>query len=85
MTKKLIVTETTFAILFWMNLIQLPLNFLGSDPLFFLKLEPSMILPLIGVTVAGLATHYLPHQCVPLRRCDHRNPDGFRAPAAGSR
>jgi drug/metabolite transporter (DMT)-like permease len=58
MTKKLIVTETTFAILFWMNLIQLPLNFLGSDPLFFLKLEPSMILPLIGVTVAGLATHY---------------------------
>ena len=58
MTKKLIVTETTFAILFWMNLIQLPLNFLGSDPLFVLKLEPSMILPLIGVTVAGLATHY---------------------------
>ena len=58
MTKKLIVTETTFAILFWMNLIQLPLNYLGSDRLFFLKFEPSMMLPLIGVTVAGLATHY---------------------------
>ncbi len=31
MTKKLIITETTFAILFWMNLVQLPLNFAGSD------------------------------------------------------
>jgi len=58
MTKKLITTETTFAILFWMNLIQLPLNLLGSDPLFVLRLEPAMILPLIGVTVAGLSTHY---------------------------
>ena len=58
MTKKLIPTETTFAILFWMNLIQLPLNFAGSDWLFFLKIDPSMALPLIGVTVAGLAVHY---------------------------
>jgi len=58
MTKKLIPTETTFAILFWMNLIQLPLNFAGSDWLFFLKLSPAMTLPLIGVTVGGLAVHY---------------------------
>jgi drug/metabolite transporter (DMT)-like permease len=58
MTKKLIATETTFAILFWMNLIQLPLNFLGSDPLFVLRLQPWMTLPLIGVTAGGLLVHY---------------------------
>jgi drug/metabolite transporter (DMT)-like permease len=58
MTKKLITTETTFAILFWMNLIQLPLNVAGSDPLFFLRLEPWMTLPLIGVTAGGLLVHY---------------------------
>jgi drug/metabolite transporter (DMT)-like permease len=58
MTKKLITTETTFAILFWMNLIQLPLNFACSDWLFFLKIDQSMVLPLIGVTLGGLLTHY---------------------------
>jgi drug/metabolite transporter (DMT)-like permease len=58
MTKKLIATETTFAILFWMNLIQLPLNFAGGDWLFFLKINHSMMLPLIGVTLGGLLTHY---------------------------
>jgi drug/metabolite transporter (DMT)-like permease len=58
MTKKLITTETTFAILFWMNLIQFPLNYAGSDPLFVLKLHPWMILPLIGVTAGGLLVHY---------------------------
>jgi drug/metabolite transporter (DMT)-like permease len=58
MTKKLITTETTFAILFWMNLFQLPLNYIGSDHLFVLKFQPWMVLPLIGVTVAGLAVHY---------------------------
>jgi drug/metabolite transporter (DMT)-like permease len=58
MTKKLITTETTFAILFWMNLVQLPLNFVFSDPLFALKLQPWMILPLIGITAGGLLVHY---------------------------
>lgn len=58
MTKKLITTETTFAILFWMNLVQLPLNFVFSDPLFFLKFQPWMVLPLIGVTAGGLLVHY---------------------------
>jgi drug/metabolite transporter (DMT)-like permease len=58
MTKKLITTETTFAILFWMNLIQLPLNFAGSDWLFFLKIDQSMALPLVGLAVAGLSVHY---------------------------
>ena len=57
-TKKLIVTETTFSIMFWMNLMQLPMNFAGSDPTFFLRLEPNMILPLAGIAIAGLAIHY---------------------------
>jgi len=56
-TKKLIQTETTFAILFWMNLMQLPMNLAGSDPLFIARLDPSMTLPLIGIAVAGLSVH----------------------------
>jgi drug/metabolite transporter (DMT)-like permease len=57
LTKKLTRTETTFAILFWMNLMQLPLNFAGSDPSFITRLEPSMALPLIGIAVSGLSVH----------------------------
>jgi len=56
-TKKLTRTETTFAILFWMNLMQLPMNFAGSDPLFIARLDASMALPAIGITIAGLAIH----------------------------
>ncbi len=57
-TKKLIVTETTFSIMFWMNLMQLPMNLAGSDPAFVLRLESGMILPLAGIALAGLAVHY---------------------------
>ena len=57
-TKKLIVTEATFSIMFWMNLMQLPMNFAGSDPLFLLRLDATMALPLLGVAVGGLAIHY---------------------------
>jgi drug/metabolite transporter (DMT)-like permease len=57
-TKKLISTESTFAILFWMNLMQLPMNFAGSDPLFVLRLDWWMALPLLGIGVAGLSTHF---------------------------
>jgi drug/metabolite transporter (DMT)-like permease len=57
-TKKLTATETTFSILLWMNLIQLPLNLLGSAPAFWTKLELSQLLPLIGVCVGGLSSHY---------------------------
>jgi drug/metabolite transporter (DMT)-like permease len=56
-TKKLTQTETTFAILFWMNLMQLPMNLAGSDPVFLIKLDASMALPLLGITVAGLSVH----------------------------
>jgi drug/metabolite transporter (DMT)-like permease len=57
-TKKLVETETTFSIMFWMNLMQFPLNLAGSDPTFILRIDASMILPLIGVAVAGLSIHY---------------------------
>jgi drug/metabolite transporter (DMT)-like permease len=57
-TKKLITTETTFSIMLWMNLMQLPLNFAGSDPTFLVRFAPSLILPTIGICCAGLAIHY---------------------------
>jgi drug/metabolite transporter (DMT)-like permease len=56
-TKKLTTFETTFAILFWMNAMQLPLNLLGSDPLFVRKLDSGQLLPLIGIAVSGLTAH----------------------------
>ncbi len=58
MIKKLTRTDATFTILFWMNLIQLPMNFAGSDPFFLTKLTPSMILPILAVCVSGLSSHY---------------------------
>ena len=57
-TKKLVETETTFCIMFWMNLMQFPLNLAGSDPMFIFRIDASMILPLTGVAVAGLSIHY---------------------------
>jgi drug/metabolite transporter (DMT)-like permease len=57
-TKQMTSTETTFAIVFWMNLLQFPLALSGSDPLFVLRLETWQTAPIIGVGVAGLAAHY---------------------------
>jgi drug/metabolite transporter (DMT)-like permease len=57
-TKKLTATETTFGIVFWMAVIQLPLSLLGSNPTVFFHLEGHHILPAIGVGTAGLASHY---------------------------
>jgi drug/metabolite transporter (DMT)-like permease len=57
-TKKLTATETTFGIVFWMAVIQLPLSLIGSDPTVFLHVEVRHILPIIGVGVAGLTSHY---------------------------
>ena len=56
--KKLIATETTFAILFFMNAMQLPMNLAGSSATFLGKIEPANALPLIGVAIAGLSSHY---------------------------
>jgi drug/metabolite transporter (DMT)-like permease len=57
-TKRLTGIETTFAILFWMNLMQLPMNLAGSDPWFLTRLAPAQLLPVAGVAVSGLTSHY---------------------------
>lgn len=56
-TKKLTASQTTFAILFWMNAMQLPMNLAGSDLLFVRKLGSSDLLPVIVVAVSGLTAH----------------------------
>jgi drug/metabolite transporter (DMT)-like permease len=57
-TKKLKITETTFAIIFWMAVIQFPLSLIGSDAAAFLNIDTRHILPAIGVGTAGLTSHY---------------------------
>jgi drug/metabolite transporter (DMT)-like permease len=57
-TKKLTMTDSTFAIIFWMNVIQLPLTLVPSDPLFVMKLSVDQLPAFAAVGVAGLASHY---------------------------
>jgi len=57
-TKQLTANVGTFAILFWMNVMQLPMALAGSDPLFMLKLEATHIPFVIAVGIAGLASHF---------------------------
>ena len=58
LTKQMTGTDSIFAIVFWMNLLQIPMALAGSDPFFPLRLDIWQILPLIGVGVAGLFAHY---------------------------
>jgi drug/metabolite transporter (DMT)-like permease len=57
-TKRLTATDPTFAIVFWMNAMQLPMNLAGSDPAFALKLGVAQIVPIVGLGIAGLTSHY---------------------------
>lgn len=57
-TKRLTATESTFSILLWMNLIQLPLNTFGTAPAFWTRLDSAQALPLAGVCLGGLGSHY---------------------------
>jgi drug/metabolite transporter (DMT)-like permease len=57
-TKKLTTTESTFAIVFWMNVIQLPLGLMGADPLFPARLGLHELPALAGLGIAGLSAHY---------------------------
>jgi drug/metabolite transporter (DMT)-like permease len=57
-TKRLTATDSTFAIVFWMNAMQLPMNLVGSDPGFLAKLGTAQIIPMLGLAVAGLTSHY---------------------------
>lgn len=57
-TKQLTRTETTFGIVFWMAVIQLPISLAGSELESFARFEGKDVLPLLGVAVAGLSSHY---------------------------
>jgi drug/metabolite transporter (DMT)-like permease len=57
-TKKLTRTDSPFAIIFWMMLIQLPLALTASDPLFVTRLNQAQIPAVIAIGVSGLASHY---------------------------
>ena len=57
-TKEMTATESTFGIVFWMNLMQLPVVLAGSDLAFPLRLEAWHILPVMCVGIAGLAALY---------------------------
>ena len=57
-TKQLTQTDSTFAIIFWMNVIQLPLALIASDPLFLAKLGPGQLPAFAAIGIAGLASHY---------------------------
>jgi len=58
LTKKLTRTDSTFAIIFWMNLIQFPLALAGSDLLFASRILLLQIPAVIAVGISGLASHY---------------------------
>ncbi|HYF52780.1 MAG TPA: DMT family transporter [Salinarimonas sp.] len=57
-TKALTRTESTFAILVWMNALQLPMNLAGADPAFWARLPDAPLLPLLGVCGLGLSAHW---------------------------
>jgi drug/metabolite transporter (DMT)-like permease len=57
-TKQLTNTSSTFSIVFWMGVIQLPLAAVGSNFSVFLHLQPWTVLPILGVAIAGTSAHY---------------------------
>jgi drug/metabolite transporter (DMT)-like permease len=57
-TKQLTATESTFGIVFWMAVIQLPLSLLGSDISAFTHFQTYNILPAIGLGIGGVTSHY---------------------------
>lgn len=57
-TKQLTITDSTFAIIFWMNVIQFPIVMLGSDPLFITKVQFDQIPAFIAVGATGVLSHY---------------------------
>ncbi|HEY8381344.1 MAG TPA: DMT family transporter [Microvirga sp.] len=57
-TKKLIQTESTFSVLFCMNLMQLPLNLVLTGEAFWTKLNAAHALPLAGICICGLCSHW---------------------------
>jgi drug/metabolite transporter (DMT)-like permease len=57
-TKKLTTSESPFAIVFWMNVVQFVLGVIGAGPSFVSKLGLSMLPGVLGLGIAGLLAHY---------------------------
>jgi drug/metabolite transporter (DMT)-like permease len=57
-TKKLTATESTFAIVFWMNVIQLALALGFAGVLFWQKLTLDLVPAIAGLGAAGLFAHF---------------------------
>jgi drug/metabolite transporter (DMT)-like permease len=57
-TKALTRTESTYAIVLWMNVVQLPLALAGSDPRAFLALGAVDLLPMGAIALSGLSSHF---------------------------
>jgi drug/metabolite transporter (DMT)-like permease len=57
-TKTLTATESTFAIVFWMNVVQFLLGIVFAGPLFVRRLGLAELPAIAGLGVAGLFAHY---------------------------
>lgn len=57
-TKSLTSTQTAFAVVFWMNVMQLPMALAGSHWADFATINSGQVLPLLGAGLAGLSAHY---------------------------
>ena len=65
-TKKLTEHVSTFAIIFWMNVIQLPLGLFwpvaaassGGPPLFVTRMSADLLVPTIVFGIVGVTSHY---------------------------
>ncbi len=57
-TKRLTASVTPFTILFWMNVIQLPLGLAGSNPAHLADLHGWEFLAVLGLALSGVGSHY---------------------------
>jgi drug/metabolite transporter (DMT)-like permease len=57
-TKKLTSTDSTFAIVFWMNLMQLVLGVAGAGVLFVGKIGWELVPSIVGLGTAGVFAHF---------------------------
>jgi drug/metabolite transporter (DMT)-like permease len=57
-TKKLTMTESPFAIVFWMNVIQLILSLIGAGPLFWSRIDPQLLPAVAGLGASGVFAHF---------------------------
>jgi drug/metabolite transporter (DMT)-like permease len=57
-TKQLTATAAPFAIVFWMNVMQLPMSLAGSSFDFPLRLSGADLWPVLGIGISGVASHF---------------------------